>query len=251
MRPIRIALMATAALGGGGDEGGGGDPPPGGTFSPTINISSSGAVVNLRDLANANGYGGAQDTAITFVVPDGNTLSAGIINGVWPGGYTHAPILNIAGAVYGASGAGGIAIDSGGAPGQDGGDAINCTQPMTINVLATGAIKGGGGGGGSGGGWTDMIGPLGEEELITGIGGPGGNGFPAQSAGGAGDSLATGAGGAGGGEATVGTAGAGGSRGGDAVNNVGGTGGLPGYAIRKNGHAVPVTNVGTIVGTAA
>lgn len=234
MRPIHIALMGSANR----------------LFKKTINIGGNLAQVNLSALAIAAGYTQDKPAEIIFNVTNGSTLTAGLITGAWPAEELDIT-LNVIGAVYGSAGAGGVGGNgaAAGAPGMAGGDAISCSIPIKINVAPTGEIKGGGGGGGGGGGWANMVGPPGEEELVTGQGGDGGSGFPNQGVGGAAVDFAAGAGGPGGAAATAGGAGAIATSGGGATNYNPGAGGAAGWAIRKNGHVVPVTNNGVITGT--
>lgn len=260
--------------------------PGGSGFTATIAITGTGAV-NLRTLANTAGYNGAQNANVTFTLANTVTLlgsSTGgdtLDTGVWPtGSYSITLALQVSGKIFGGGGRGGngasstLNATSGGA----GGDAINCQAPISITVNAGGEVKGGGGGGGGGGGWSNG-------SQATG-GGGGGGGFPNGMAGfgggglpfgdvydGAPGSVGTagggGAGGAGGdpiGGVPTKTPGAGGAGGGAAANGVNGTAATPssasgwtkranggfgagGYAVRKNGNTVPVTNNGTITGT--
>jgi YD repeat-containing protein len=238
-------------------------------FNQTIAITGPGPV-NLRTLANAAGYTGAQNATIIFQLASGVTITgasgsgAGIDTGAWPSAaYTTSLTLQISGTVHGGGGNGGGGGSGAGDTGQagaGGGHAINCQNNITITVNAGGVVRGGGGGGGGGRGTTTLSGA--GDPLLRG-GGGGGGGFPngvggaagahdvgvpgpgasgTSSGGGVGGGAGgggTGAGGAGGGAAAAGTAGAG----------PGALAGAAGYAIRKNGKTVPVTNNGTIVGT--
>jgi YD repeat-containing protein len=256
-----------------------------GPFAATIAITGTGPV-NLRTLANTAGYDGARNATVLFTLANGVTVTGaagapnggvGIDTGTWPtGSYTIDLDLQISGNVYGGGGRGGkgAGLTSNATSAGGGGDAINCQTPIDIVVNSGGQVKGGGGGGGGGGGWNNA-------DLETDrAGGGGGGGFPngpgglkgdndgggaAQNgaagttagggAGGAGSpnsqNHAGGVGGAGGDAATNGSNGAQstGSAGSgwvktNASNGLGG-----GYAIRKNGNTVPVTNNGTITGT--
>jgi hypothetical protein len=267
----------TAAPGG---EGAPGDPPAG--FSATINLTSSTGSVNLRTVANANGYTGASDATITFNVPNGVTITGlggagiGIDTGTWPtGSYTIALTLVIqsGGIVRGGGGTGGAAVTGGpGGNGGAGGDAIYVRLNMTggITINSGGTVQRGGGGGGAGGGQTRFLrdSETGEYVADTSVaGGAGGGGFPNGSPGGT-----TSGGGTGGSGTALGTAmsGAGGNGGGASTTATGGSaatgtntfgvhwgnyngGGLgaPGFAVRKNGNTVTVTNNGTMTGSAA
>lgn len=249
-----------------------GDDSP---FNQTLQITGTGPV-NLRTIADLAGYAGASNATITFQVGSTVTISgapgggAGIDTGTWPAGFTIALTLQVSGKVYGGGGNGASA----GGNGNAGGDALYCRENLTLTVNSGGQIKAGGGGGGSGGGW--LIGEAGAEEVyygggggggfpngLGGTGGPGGTGSNGTSSGGGsgGSSGAVGArtcgaGGAGGGAAATGSTGA------DATGTEGcnaqgicrtktapGSGGVAGYAVRKNGKTVNVTNNGTISGT--
>ncbi len=265
-------------------------------FSATVQVLGT-APVNLRTLAEANGYTGQTNATITFEVGGGVTITGApgartyapmaggtggiaIDTGGWPtGSHTIALTLVVktGGKVYGGGAAGGQAgyTTSAGAGGV-GGDAVYCRTPISITVQSGGEIKAGGGGAGGGGGWLRVT-----SENLYYSGGGGGGGFPngaggdiAQSADvsgspgangtaggggaggggvGAGPGRTTGAGGVGGAAAASGAAGAVSSGTADANNQkIGqGGGGVAGYAIRKNGNTVPVTNNGTISGTQA
>lgn len=254
------------------------------TFAATIPITGTGPV-NLRALADAAGYSGVQNANITFQVASGVTIMGapgtaaqgggrGIDTGIWPSSnHVIALALQISGKVYGGGGGGGNGAF--GAPaslGTVGGDALYCQETLAVTVNAGGEFKTGGGGGGGGGAWTStFIDGEGQPETTHYGGGRGGGGFPngtggapgTTSGGGAGQAgppcgvgtRVNGNGGAGGGAASAGSAGTGPTGSG---GTFGGTtwfawgpagGGQPGYAIRKNGKAVSVTNNGTIVGT--
>lgn len=260
----------------------------GGGFNQTIQITGSGPV-NLRSLANAAGYNGAQDAAITFqlgssvaIVGAGGAANAAgghaIDTGAWPSGpSTIALTLEISGKVYGGGGGGGAGAGSGAAlTGAAGGDAIYAQEDLAVIVNSGGEVKAGGGGGGGGGSWRRTFGG----EATNWNGGGGGGGFPngagapegsgdidVSNAGANGTSSGGGAGGAGGAGFPATRINGAGGNGGDAasagagganVTGSGGTGtwtanklgsgGQPGYAIRKNGKTVTVTNNGTISG---
>lgn len=252
----------------------------GGAFNQTIQITGSGPV-NLRALADAAGYNGAQNATITFVVGSGVTLLGGarcIDTGLWPSGsYQIALTLQISGKVYGGGGAGGTGGGySSGTNGAAGGDALYCQENLTVVVNAGGELKSGGGGGGGGDAWRRTF--SGETNYWNAGGGGGGfaNGTLGSagfadtmnaSNGSAGTISSGGAGGAGGsamGGRLNGGGGAGGGPGlpgqdGSVSSGSGGTGvwansgfgfgGPAGYAVRKNGKTVGVTNNGTISGT--
>ncbi len=259
-------------LAGKGDPG---DPPT--PFVETI-VVPAGGTQNLRALANAHtpAYDGIADATVTFtvapaVVIDGNAGGGhGIDTGVWPSGSaTIILTLENDGIVRGGGGVGGKGGNRGnqnGSPGLDGGDAIFCQEDITIDnaPLGPGLIEASGGGGGGGGGMTTSGG-----EPINHGGGGGGGGFPNAGGGDGGDGdggndgvagsvgTTSGGGAGGGGSSTAGDGGSGGNvnvngaAGQDATggqaNALGGAGGTRGFAVRKNGHTVPVTG-GTVTG---
>jgi hypothetical protein len=253
------------------------------TFSATVQITGAGPV-NLRTLANAAGYNGAQNATVTFQLgasvtimgAPGNSSTAGgraIDTGVWPSGsYAIALSLQVSGKAYGGGGGGGNgAGGANGSLGAAGGDAIYAQENLTVTINVGGEVKAGGGGGGGGGG---RLKPTLE---IDRVGGGGGGGFPngvggamgdpvldfdagsaangangtttGGGAGGAGEATGGGAGGAGAGAGAVGATGAAGS--GTGTVKAPGAGGAAGYAVRKNGKTVAVTNNGTLIGTVA
>lgn len=250
-----------------------GPASPGGGFSATIAIIGPGPV-NLRSLADLAGYDGAQGATVTYTLASGVTITGapgsgvGIDTGTWPGGFDIDLDLEIAGAILGGGGAGGqgaIGATNAG-PAGSGGDAIYCRVPIDIVVNAGGVLRGGGGGGGGGGGFERI------DDLFSRHGGGGGGGYPngpggssMATSGSAGTTSGGGAGGAGSPSAEGHSGGAGGTGGGIAAVGGNGTngagfpsgwirgqrslGGAAGYAIRKNGHTVNVTNNGTITGT--
>jgi YD repeat-containing protein len=239
-------------------------------FNQTIQVPAS-VSVNLRSLANAAGYTGAQAATITFQVASGVTVSGAggsgltpnggpaIDTGTWPTDtYPVTLTLQVTGTVRGGGGKGGNGgtISGAGAVGGVGGDAVYCQVPIDITVTAGGYVQSGGGGGGGGGG--KRVTPPPEPSWRGGGGGGGGYPNGAGGNGGGGDAGYGAPGstpGAGGATATVGGAGgnygAGGGTGGNGGTGggVGGAGGATGYAIRKNGHTVNVTNNGTVTGT--
>lgn len=200
------------------------------TFTATLQVTGTGPV-NLRSIANAGGYGGAQHISITFQVGSAVTITGAatsnnggiaIDTGTWPSDiFTTTLALQVSGKVYGGGGAGasgGGAFNA--APGWQGGDAIYCRENIGITVNSGGQVKGGGGGGGSGAGWTREFTDSEGQPVITDYpAGGGGGGFP------------NGLGGSGNGSGANGTTGGGGSGG------VGGgsSGGGPGSANRING----------------
>lgn len=235
---------------------------PPSAFSATIDLTASGDGANLRTIADGAGYTGMSDATVTFRVPSGVTISGngyggrGIDTGTWPAGYTItlALVVQNGGKVFGGGGAGGTGgSGAAGFAGQAGGDAVFCREDMTVTIDAGGEIKGGGGGGKGGNATT-----TGFPEPTSNAGGGGGGGFPNGfgGAGGFGDiaigtngDAGTVVGGGAGGPGDDG--GSAGSAGGNAATAGGGSGGAAGYAVRKNGKTVPVTNNGTMTGTAA
>ncbi|CAL4869754.1 hypothetical protein MMA231_04046 (plasmid) [Asticcacaulis sp. MM231] len=243
---------------------------PGGTSStatvtvtvqaqPTYSITLT-AAGNLRTIANNSGYVGAANVLYQFTVPSGTTIlgTSGSGNaldtGTWPSGVTLT--LTIAGNVYGGGGKGGNGSASvAGVAGGAGGDAIYVQAPIAITVVSGGSVKGGGGGGGGGSYSLVSAGKKG--------GGGGGGGFPnggagtgATGSGGTGNSGSVGTtsgGGAGGTSSPAGNAGKGGGAATAGSTGYGedfsSAGGVAGYAVRKNGYAVTISNSGTITGT--
>lgn len=260
--------------------------PPANSFTQTISVSGGGGV-NLRTLANGAGYNGAQPATVTYQLGSGATVTGasgggiGIDTGTWP--YTEFAVLltlEIAGTVIGGGGWGGIGGDFviNATPGGAGGDAIHCRLPATVVVQSGGVVSAGGGGGGGAGALRRVFGG----EPTTWNAGGGGGGYPngtggidgsgadfnVANPGSNGTTSGGGAGGSGGatghGTRTTGTGGAGGgvassgASGGNPTGSGGtgtwtagapGAGGAAGYAIRKNGFTVSVTNNGTINGT--
>ena len=248
-----------------GEAGAPATPPSAFTPSP-INLTS-GTAVNLRTLADAAGYTGHSDATITFNVPSGVTIRGlnsggiGIDTGSWPSGYTITLTLVVqsGGVVDGGGGDGGSASYG---SGSNGGDAIYCRIPMSVTINSGGIVRGGGGGGASG--YGQVVRPRltvpSDSDPFNG-GGGGGGGRP-NGAGGSGEAgYNGGSNGTSGTTATTTTTGSAGSgyvsggAGGSfgaAGSSVGSTsGGAAGYAVRKNGNTVGVTNNGTMTGTAA
>lgn len=260
---------------------GGATPPTPPVFSATINLSTATGPINLRTLANGEGYDGLRNATITFVVGSGATVTGpaggadagvAITTGSWPSAsYAIALTLQVSGKVYGGGGTGGGGASDLGFPataGSAGGDAVYAQENCTVVVNSGGEIKSGGGGGGGGGAWTLTVG--GETQYWSG--GSGGGGFPNGPAGDGASAGTTGGGGAGGPAGSMsfagranGAGGAGGNAGQAGASGAAATGtsfpnldwgaqsamagGIAGYAIRKNGKTVSVTNNGTISGT--
>jgi YD repeat-containing protein len=237
--------------------------PPSTVFTATIPITGT-APVNLHSLAVTAGYDGSKDANVTFTLASGVTIAGvggslgdvggpGIDVGAWPITQHYIALaLQITGTVYGGGGSGG---EGDGNTGGQGGDAISCTLPMSITVNTGGVVKSGGGGGGGG---LQSPPPLqkfggggGGGGAPNGQGGAGGTGNPTSGHNGQnGTTSGGGAGGAGAGAgATAG--GTGGTLATDGSQGVSGgaNGGSAGYAIRKNGFVITVTNNGTISGT--
>lgn len=233
-------------------------------FTKTIDITGSGPV-NLRTLANADGYTGI-GANITFEVESGTTITGtagtadgaggiAIDTGTWPAsGVTLALVIKNGGKVRGGGGGGGNGGLGGlpygaGTVGGAGGDAIYCRTPMTVTINSGGELRGGGGGGHGGSGSNN-----GDPFEPVDYGGGGGGGGKPNGAGGYGNYGASN--GTAGTATTVGAGGSspnasGGANGGDWATQGSGAGGVGGYAVRKNGHSVSVANNGTMSGSAA
>lgn len=245
-----------------GNEGDPATPPS--AFAATIILTTTSSGLNLRTLADDNGYTGKSDATITFEVPSGVTVQGltnggiSVDSGNWPTtDYTIS--LNIVvqsgGKVYGGGGNGGNAgFGSSGSAGSSGGDGIYCRTDIDVTVDAGGEIISGGGGGGGGSGST--TGGF-EPDFFAGSGG--GGGYP-NGAGGSGYGVSndgaagTISGGGAGGAATPG--GFAGANGGNAATAGGAgspsaLGGAAGFAVRISGFAVTITNNGTITGATA
>jgi len=226
--------------------------PPSNTFTATIAITGPGPI-NLYTLATAAGYDGTRDANVTFTLDSSVTIIGspnfdspdsghGIDVGDWPITQFYLVLaLQISGTVYGGGGRGG---EGNGASAGSGGDAIYCRAPMSIIINDSGVIKSGGGGGAGGAPSSNerFGGGGGGGGAPNGLGGPGGEGTSRFGHDGSnGTTSGGGSGGAGGGAgATAGWVGGDFAMPGDSV---------AGYAIRKNGFAVSVTNNGTISGT--
>jgi YD repeat-containing protein len=214
---------------------------------------------------------------------NGGNGGIAIDTGDWPSGFTISLALQNAGTIRGGGGGGGkgaggdssIPGPIAGGNGGQGGDALYARLALTITN--SGTIQAGGGGGGGGGAWQFF--DQANLEYSYWNGGGGGGGFPngglgqqgvadadvasdgatgtgaSGGAGGAGGATgagarATGAGGAGGNAGVAGAAGAVASgTAGTIYQKVGnGLGAAAGYAVRKNGFTVNVTNTGSIFG---
>jgi len=149
-------------------------------FSYTI--SSNMQNVDLRSLADANGYGGGPVLA-TFTISPGvivssaSTGSPALRTGSWPTGSVITLVNQ--GYVVGKGGAGGTGRSAGqssaygGQVGGDGGDAILLDFDLT--VANSGTIGGGGGGGGGGGSSAGTF--FSTRSAGSGSGGGGGAGY--------------------------------------------------------------------------
>lgn len=177
--------------------------PEGGIGAPqtpiVIHVSIDTANLNLRTLANANGYTGLPQQAVTVHIDAGvnvyatATSVAALIRGSWPVGAKPKLINN--GVVSGAGGAGGAGATGGGGPG---GAALDASSGPIEIENASGVIRGGGGGGGGGGnGNAAGAGGGGGGQGFNNA--PGGAGYPAgpSTTGGAGSANGPGVGGAG------------------------------------------------------
>lgn len=244
-------------------------PPP-----STITVPATGTPQNLRSLADAAGYTGSSSASFTFTVngpvsgtagAPGSAGAAAIDTGTWPAGVSLTLHVFSGGIVSGGGGGGGNGGSAGGAgqAGGAGGDALYVRTNMTVIVDAGGTIRSGGGGGGGGGSQT--ISSPGGSGSVGGSGGGGGTPDGAGGLGAAGTGIGssghgangsaglptgtgvggTGSGPTGGNGGTYATSGTGGVT----TTGAGGVGGGPGFAVRKNGNTVGVTNGGTITGT--
>jgi len=240
--------------------------PEGGIGAPqtpiVIHVTADTANLNLRTLANANGYTGLSQQPVTVHIDAGvnvyatSTAVAALIRGSWPVGAK--PVLINAGIVSGAGGAGGAGATGAGGPG---GAALDASSGPIEIVNLSGVFRGGGGGGGGGGNGADG----------SGGGGGGGQGFnnapggpgytagtaPAGWSGAAGSSSGPGGGGVGGVDIVMlgGSGGSGGawgtagSSGDEAVDPASPPmpGGAAGAAVVGNAN-VTWTSVGTRIG---
>ena len=218
----------------------------------SITIGTNRSNVNLRTLANAEGYAG--DVPLALKVEILSAINISSVNSTqhslqtgtfYPG--TTIMLIN-RGIIQGGGGAGGQGglLGSAGVAGIAGGKAVYAQN--NLNVINLGTIAGGGGGGGGG-------------SLVVSLGGGGGGGGgqgAAPGAGGAGSAGGT-AGQAGSGVLGLGGAGgsAGGGRGGDGGSwgsagsagttpgggGAGGSGGAAGHALYSVGGGVVITKL--------
>ncbi|MCE7525836.1 RHS repeat domain-containing protein [Alloalcanivorax xenomutans] len=126
-------------------------------FEATITVPSKVGrpAINLRTLANQNGYDGTRKAKITFIVPNSSTvMGAGgtasemdggvaIDSGTWPQSLDSELTLRIRGKVFGGGGAGADAISTNASPGSGGkgGPAIFLRADMKVIALETGGCS--------------------------------------------------------------------------------------------------------------
>ncbi|WP_416391612.1 RHS repeat protein [Alloalcanivorax xenomutans] len=250
----------------------------------TIRSAKGRPAINLRSLANKNGYDGTKKARITFVVlasymvrgsegtasfPNGGVA---IDTGTWPKSLKHELTLRVWGKVYGGGGAGADAVfGTSLLGGGKGGTAIVMRSDLDVIIESRGEVKAGGGGGGSGAGTnSNNVPPLSNPWYNAHGGGGGGGGFPNGKGGDAstvnlatsgGDGTISGGGqggkalktgrqptpyGRGGNGGGAGQAGARGQTSWD--GRTGGAGGAPGAALVSNGNNYTLTNRGVLVG---
>lgn len=226
----------------------------------TLTIAASTSNVNLRTLANREGYAGDVPLALTVEVK--NNINITSINRNQPsmqtGTFFPGTTIQLVnrGLIQGAGGAGGQGglFGSPGVPGVAGGTAIYAQN--SIVVVNLGTIAGGGGGGGGGGSLNISLGGGGGggggQGDAPGGGGAGSAGGSAGQAapgifgfGGAGGSAGGGRGGDGGPWGSAGSAGTTPGGGG-----AGGAGGAAGYSLQSAGGGPVITKLtaGTIYG---
>ena len=229
-------------------------------FQAELTYSSS-SPLNLRTLANSNGYTGGHAT-IEYTITNDITGAPGggnaIETGDWPDGAAIrlTLIINSGVEIYGGGGNGGSANNNGG----KGGAAISLGEGLTINNEGT--LKGGSGGGY--GGTTYSAQCNGGEDHFAG-GGGGGGGWPNGLGGAGGDSsdgadgqdgqsAAAGGDGGNGGTASCSLTGAHGSDGGamsggndglDGSSGGGQNGGAGGLSVATNNHNLVCTGGGS------
>jgi hypothetical protein len=252
----------------------------GGSQNPVVlHITAPAQNLNLRTLANANGYVGVPQQAVTITIDAGIEVTS-VVRGTWPPDYDLLTLINL-GTISGAGGAGGASgygsATQGGA-GNVGGTALDASTGAISVDNAAGLIRAGGGGGGGGAVSAGApIPPSTATPLYGGGGGGGGQGNPggaggvalgsglvgAGSNGTAGSTSAPGAGGAGAhwtdpdlSEHDAPSGGAGGTWGeegepGGAGFSAGGAPGAGGKAIKGNANVTWVGDQGTIIGAIA
>lgn len=241
------------------------DVPIGTPTDPiVVPIPDGSTNVDLRALANENGFVGVSTQQVTFTIALGDVVF-NLKRGSWPAGYQI--VIENNGTISGTDGAAGTAGQGGtpdpgtpdpgngtaGGKGGGGGTALDSRTGKTA-LTNNGTIRGGkgaGGGGGGGGGAYYESGGVGHQ--LTGGAGGAGNGGSGVA--GASDATATaGTGGNGGAQGGYGAAGSPGTAGtaatGGSINGSGGAAGLGGAAGRAIlGIAkVTLTGSGTITG---
>lgn len=221
------------------------DADPIGSETPDLAIAiTSGSALNLRTIADANGYSGKASQAIAFTIGSGVSITNGLVRGSWPVGVSIS--LAIDGTVTGAAGtmgvggAGGVGPVDGqaGTAGGRGGIALDARSgPMVLTGNGTlRGGKGGAGGGGGGGGGYYVISAGGEDSIdyISNVAGGNGGDAPLElgSSGTTAGPVSTGRGGDGGTQGDYGSHGTGGTDGlasvGGIANGAGGKGGSSG-----------------------
>lgn len=232
-------------------------------FTAMLPVTSGPA--NLRSVANSAGYSGSTSVSIIFEVSGAITGAAGgggvagghaIDTGTWPTGsysITLAMVVKSGATLTGGGGGGGDGDGGMGwspNPPTAGGHGVNCQAPISITIESGAAVRGGGAGGRGG---NAIV--TGFDEYMNVLYGAGGGGGVPNGAGGQGAYGDQGETGFPGNSASSTTPGAGGNghwgwpgETGAALAT-GTTGAAAGYAIRKNGHSVPVLNNGTTTGT--
>lgn len=211
--------------------------------------------VNLRTLADRNGYTGNYPLALKVEIPSQITLGApnattpALDTGVFYAGTTI--LLVNRGKIYAAGGTGGNGGSTGsgaGSAGQAGGTALYARH--SVRLVNTGTIAGGGGGGGGGQGGVSAQGGGGG----GGAGGLPGTGGTGANAGGTGTDQVGGIRGAGGtGASDGGNGGQIGGAGSAGSGGSGGAGGAAGYSLRSAGGGPVITIItgGTRYGSEA
>ena len=139
------------------------DPVPEDTYAPPvgapqvaidIHVTAPVANLNLRTLANENGFSGNPIQRVTVFIDEtayaysNDANIAAVIRGSWPGGYR--PRLIRLGGIYGAAGHGGSYAGGVSVNGQNGGAALDARSgPLDFAEIGD-EMRGGGGGGGAG-----------------------------------------------------------------------------------------------------
>ena len=218
-----------------------------------LTISGNTSDYNIATVAAQNGYSASSDdTPIFLTVDSGVEVTATMTNPALQTGAINAasPLtITVNGTVTGYQGADGAGMRPGQA-GSAGGDAIhfNTNTPATgtyaVTVGSQGTVRSGGGGAGGRG--------LAGARMQLFDDGKGGSSCMTPAVSGSDGSTGTP-----GGFGQAGTAGTPGSYGGSSQCPIttpvgsGGSGGAAGFAVRKNGRTVTVTNQGTVQGQTA